>query len=530
LHWFLKIFGGIRTRLVLLGFVAASPFVFDQFRSIERERFEEIGRIRTEARQTAAIGAQQIGAVFESARVLLSTATRVSDATVLAPDRCADELRQLLLGIDWAKSLSVASPAGTVFCSTNPHAIGASVADRAYFSAAANSRIFILSDAIRSRIDGRPIIIGALAVRNGDQPNNVMLVGIDLEKTASIVAGERRANDTEIALLDEARNAVARYPRSTETDAVTLPPAISSRIGSLTLASFDAEDEVGDNRVYAVHYLANTPARLMVGVSIEGPLRLARKAAQKAYIHTAGVALLMLLIAWVAGELLMIRPMRVLSNAAKAIGHGDLTARVNLRYVSNQFRDLATGFNFMAEQVQRLAGTDTLTTVANRREFDQRLADEWERARRAGTTLSLALIDVDRFKTLNDTLGHVAGDAALVEIGSVLSKHARRPSDLAARYGGDEFALLMAGQSLAEAARHCESVREAVENIEFTRKVSGTGLSVSIGVVTCIPRPEDAAAEFLSQVDNALYAAKAAGRNRVVARELVREAPITKVG
>jgi diguanylate cyclase (GGDEF)-like protein/PAS domain S-box-containing protein len=170
---------------------------------------------------------------------------------------------------------------------------------------------------------------------------------------------------------------------------------------------------------------------------------------------------------------------------------------------------------------ERMAATDGLTGLANRRQFDHAADQEWWRCAREYLPLSVLLLDADRFKQFNDRYGHVAGDACLRAIAATLEPAARRPGDLPARYGGEEFALLMPNTdpfgALGVAERLCELIRDLRLPHEGN-DVEGI-MTVSIGVATAMPG--DPASGFagigclLSAADTALYQAKHAGRNRV---------------
>jgi diguanylate cyclase (GGDEF)-like protein len=342
----------------------------------------------------------------------------------------------------------------------------------------------------------------------------VLLVSIDLERAASLVADQM--HNTEIFVLDEDNGVAARYPRRAANKFLDLPIPVREAVDRLTYASFLSTDGSGQRSAYAVHYLPYSPARLLVAIPLKGPILAAQEKARWAYINAAIVGLCILFFAIIAGQFFLLGPFRALTSAAAAIAHGDLTARARMKFAPTEFKDLAAAFNFMADQVQRLAGTDTLTAIANRREFDAKLAGELSRCQRAGTQLNLALIDVDRFKHFNDSLGHVAGDACLQQVGLMLAEHARRPGDVAARFGGDEFALLLADMTLEEAAAHCERLREAVANAGITYQRNPGGIvTISIGLVSRVPALDETATDFLRDADEALYAAKTAGRNHV---------------
>ncbi len=168
-------------------------------------------------------------------------------------------------------------------------------------------------------------------------------------------------------------------------------------------------------------------------------------------------------------------------------------------------------------ELSRLSSIDWLTGIANRRTFDHVLTREFARLPRSDAFLSLLLIDVDHFKILNDTRGHLFGDDCLALIAGALRERARRGNDLVARYGGEEFAIVLPGLAPPEALEFAESVRLRIIDLKIPAAHSPTlpVLTVSIGVGTVTARDQLRLAEFLSSVDQALYAAKADGRNCV---------------
>jgi diguanylate cyclase (GGDEF)-like protein/PAS domain S-box-containing protein len=175
------------------------------------------------------------------------------------------------------------------------------------------------------------------------------------------------------------------------------------------------------------------------------------------------------------------------------------------------------------ETLASLATLDALTGLANRRRFDERLQQEWARARRDGTPVSLLMIDVDHFKQFNDQYGHPAGDACLQAIATVLAEEAARPADLAARYGGEEFVLLLPNTEFTGCEQVAEKIRTKLRRMSMAHALNlpSESVTVSLGGATIRPN-EDALAESASLVqsaDRALYAAKERGRDRLVMAE-----------
>jgi len=169
----------------------------------------------------------------------------------------------------------------------------------------------------------------------------------------------------------------------------------------------------------------------------------------------------------------------------------------------------------LQHDLQLAATTDSLTGIANRRAFFDHLEQEWRRARRERESVCLLVVDLDNMKAINDSGGHVRGDEALKQVADVLSAHARRPADLAARIGGDEFVLLLAGSD-GQAA--CAVADRVVEEVRHRGPVSG--ITVSVGAACVVPSPDQGHEHVMQLADQALYEAKRQGRSRAVCRLL----------
>jgi len=169
------------------------------------------------------------------------------------------------------------------------------------------------------------------------------------------------------------------------------------------------------------------------------------------------------------------------------------------------------------EQMERLSLADSLTYLGNRRAFDQRLEQEIERVRRHGGELSLALVDIDHFKLYNDTHGHQAGDEILRLLGSAFSDGVLRRTDVAFRYGGEEFAVVMASTSATEAEAVMRRVHLALRDqpLPHGEHQPGGHLTISVGIGSC-DQKVTSAASLLEQADLALLGAKQSGRNRTL--------------
>jgi diguanylate cyclase (GGDEF)-like protein len=178
-------------------------------------------------------------------------------------------------------------------------------------------------------------------------------------------------------------------------------------------------------------------------------------------------------------------------------------------------------------ELAKQARTDGLTGLANRIAFDGALQSEWGRAAREERSLAVLLIDVDHFKAYNDRYGHPAGDECLARVGRIVRREARRPGDFVARYGGEEFIVLLPDTDLNGATAVAEQVRAAFvqERIPHAASTAAPFVTVSVGVAATVPRPSLGPGPLVENADSALYAAKHAGRNRVIARHVMTIAP-----
>lgn len=182
-----------------------------------------------------------------------------------------------------------------------------------------------------------------------------------------------------------------------------------------------------------------------------------------------------------------------------------------------EYREIAEKLNFANKQLQKLANSDGLTGLANRRYFDYYFQQEWKRLLREQGLVSLIMCDVDYFKNYNDTYGHQLGDECLRRIATVLKEAIKRPADLAARYGGEEFIILLPNTDLEGAIHLTKEIRSTIKSLDIPHINSHASncVTVSFGIASTLPNFNNSTQTLIAAADKTLYNAKSSGRNCV---------------
>lgn len=216
------------------------------------------------------------------------------------------------------------------------------------------------------------------------------------------------------------------------------------------------------------------------------------------------------------GDDYLVKPVKPIVLAAK------LRAMRRLRDMRRRLVELTEELHVANQHLNEMVEMDPLTGLVNRRGFDRILHSEILAARRDGVPLTLMLCDLDHFKRYNDTLGHVQGDACLKEVGRVLHDVCMRPRDVASRYGGEEFAPILPNTPRSGAMTFARALGKLLKAraIAHPGSPNGETLTLSGGITTCVPDDGTSAETMLMRADEALYAAKAQGRDRFFSFEM----------
>ncbi|OGU34985.1 MAG: diguanylate cyclase, partial [Hydrogenophilales bacterium RIFOXYA1_FULL_63_33] len=197
---------------------------------------------------------------------------------------------------------------------------------------------------------------------------------------------------------------------------------------------------------------------------------------------------------------------------------GEVDALVGFMFDISERKKTEEQLVILQKELEALSFKDGLTGVANRRMFDSILEVEWAHARRNNQPLSVIMLDIDYFKQYNDSYGHIEGDACLKRVAQTLNSAATRARDLFARFGGEEFVLVLPGTDEGSAAKIAERCRSLIfkEQIPHAQSPVSQILTVSLGVGTITPSHQDDPLAFIEAVDRRLYQAKQHGRNCIV--------------
>jgi len=245
-----------------------------------------------------------------------------------------------------------------------------------------------------------------------------------------------------------------------------------------------------------------------------------------------GIFTVLIFIVYSLISFIIIRPVRVLADQIKSIDED--TMKLDEHYqideldsVSQHFNSLMATISHQKALLSQQAFTDTLTNISNRRGFELHLEKQWQLFIRNKIGFAILMADIDHFKLFNDSLGHIAGDEALIKVSQVLNKHFKRSNDLCARYGGEEFIMLYSSISFIDLKKLLEKILDAFSHLNLHHPASPTSKHVTISIGACIIEPSIVVTKELPQkalilaADSALYRAKKAGRNRYEINKLI---------
>lgn len=401
--------------------------------------------------------------------------------------------QDLIAGLPQVGAVWAIAPDGRVTFSSMPSSDEhmPNLHDRLYFQthqAAAQDAVYV-GGALRSRLTSTPIFTLSRAVSDPDGTlRGVVAAGLYLSYFSDFYRSLALAPGDIVALVSADGRLI-----------LSEPPSADNGLSALQIAYPLGQDSASRNDVSQETVTAEGEPRAVARLAVEGlPL-----------IVVSGVALSPQLTDWWTEVALLVGLLILGLAALTSLG---ILLQRGLKREEAARRELAAA----NARLTVLSQTDPLTSLANRRRFEEDLATEWRRCGRARQPLSVLMIDVDAFKAYNDTLGHHAGDIALRRVAAALIESIGRPGDLAARYGGEEMAIILPNTTLDGAEAVADTIHYHLCRVAIPHPANPVAprLTVSIGIASRIPEVGCVPGLLVDEADEALYEAKHRGRNR----------------
>jgi diguanylate cyclase (GGDEF)-like protein len=519
-----------RARILALVILAALPaLILTAYSALERRESEK-NQARAELVRLVKLAAMQQWQVVESARQMMVASLPILVTLLEDRQRCTEYFANMLAqNRDSYHAMGLFDENGNLLCNAKTWRAKVYSGDRLYFRLAKETGRFAVGEFQVGRVTGQAGINFGFPVKDLDgKVRAVAFAGLDLENLAKMAEATPLPPDGVLSVIDVKGAILSRKPAMQERVGQRLwnPQVIESILaGSEGVLEAKGEDGVDWLLAHQVIYTnpdGAFPLRVLITVPLDRVFAEANRALVRDLLGITLATLFLLVAAWFGAEWFMLRKFRALLRAAERMRSGDLNARTGIVYGKEELGQLARAFDDMAgalqqreQRLQEQAISDPLTGLYNRRYLSEFLPRELARSERNATPVAVILIDLDRFKGVNDSYGHEAGDLVLSAVGNLL-KGKVRGSDIACRYGGEEFALILPETGLEPATRRAEDIRLAISTLDlkYAGKYLGK-IAASFGIALFPDHSHDAEG-LLRVADIALYAAKGAGRDRVV--------------
>ena len=510
-----------RARIFVLVILAAFPALLLTVYSAVERRASTGNQARAELRRLVKLAAMQQWQVVEGARQMMVASSQILFTLLGDRKRCTEYFASLLAQNREAyHSMGLFTPDGQLFCNAASWRDKVYSGDRLYFRLARKTGRFAVGEYQVGRVTGKAgINFGFPLIDVDDKVYAVAFAGLDLENLGRMA---------EATPLPPEGTILARKPAMPERvgerlwNSRVIEAVLAGREGVLEAKGEDGVDWLLAHEVVTQNPDGAFPLRVMVTVPLSRVFSEGNRALVRDLLGISLATLFLLVGVWYGTEWFMLRKIGGLLRAADRVRGGDLNARTGIPYGGEELSQLAQAFDDMAlalqqreQKLQEQAISDPLTGLYNRCYLSEFLPRELARCRRSATSVAVMLIDLDHFKRINDSFGHEAGDVVLKAIAALL-KSKVRGSDIACRYGGEEFALILPETGLDAAVRRAEVIRLAIARLGLGHAGTPLGkITTSLGIALFPDHGEDSDA-LLRVADVALYGAKGAGRDRVV--------------
>lgn len=471
-------------------------------------RRNTMDNIQTSTVNLAAALSTYTDGIFKQSELMLIGLTERVEKDGVGPlqiERLKSVIAREMGALPQVDTVSLYGAEGICIFSTNPKAVGVNSVKREFFQHHLQTpgRAPYIGPTIRSRASGEWVISVSRRINHPDSSfAGLMVVTIGVEHLLKFYSGIQVGDTGIISLTSTAGQLRVRYPH--------IEAEIGRDLSSTPIFTSERDKPSGTTRFVS---------------RIDGIPRFYAFKRSEVYPIVTVVALGQreAMLDWLGQTKQSVLVMLVLLGLVIGLGIR-LIKHIHSRIrAEDQLLESQAALIQLNQHLEFIASEDKLTGLANRRRFDQFLDVEFKRARRERNMLSLILMDADHFKRYNDHFGHLAGDECLVALARLVEQCIRRPGDVAARYGGEEIAVVLPGTDEASARQVAESILQAIRDEQIMHPASPFGIvTVSLGVATVIGSNRQISQRGLIELaDRALYAAKSQGRNRVnVASEI----------
>lgn len=503
----------IRARLALIILVAALPaaglFVYESWHTY-KNTYEDAGRNLLEMAQLAANNERN---VVQGAHDLL---TAISEAHFIRSrdmQACNNYLRKIKGRYPHYQVFSIVDMKGEILCSGDARRSAVSVVDRAYFEEVKRHKKFVVGGYLVNRVTNMPGVVFVLPIfENGIDGGKIIAMAatsLRMDAFASLTRGLGVPSGAMVSIVDHQGIVLATEPgRKSEIGKPVASDTLRASLFSGKPHVLEAVDLDGVTRLFAIApamYEGRAVFHAIIGLDRTSLAAPALKSLSLNLVALFSLALLSLIGTWIVSERLLMRPVNQLIETAQKVAAGNLEARTDLAYRAGELGELAHHFDNMtgalarrdremrasSQYIEYLAHHDELTKLPNRRFLHMRLAQCLEEGRKEGHLLAVLFIDLDRFRIINDSMGHAAGDMLLMDVAHRLNECVEA-KDLVAHLGSDEFVCVLTDLTTSrQASAIASNIRERLCQNYVVANQQVT-LGASLGVCLCPTDCEDA--------------------------------------
>ena len=512
-------FSSLRVRLLLLVLIANLPALGLMLYSALEQRQAAAVEVQETALRLARLASSDQGRLIAGARQLLIVLAELSEVQRGSP-QCNGLFSKLLQQYPLYANLGVAARNGDIFCSALPQSRVFSAADRSWFQRAIQTKDFAIGDYQIGRITGKPTVnFGYPILDDRGRIKAVVFSALDLAWLNHLAAEAQLPEGSTFTVTDQNGVILAHYPESERWVGKSLPASsaleamLTQRVGVAEAASLEGVPSLFGFTPF-VGSKEGGDVYVSIGIPKEAAFAEVNRMLARNLFGLGLVSLLALVVAWVGSDLFVLRRIDAILRATKRLATGDLTARAGPSYgegelgiLSQTFDEMAGSLQAYTTQLEYQATHDALTGLPNGALLGDRLRQAVRHGERERKPQALLVIDLDRFKEINNTLGHSQGDVILREVGRRIRDMLRK-SDTVARVVGDKYAALLPETGIEGAVVIAKKI---LKGLETPFSIEGLALDVeaSIGIVVYPDHGEEADL-LIQRGDVAMYQAKEA--------------------